>query len=446
MKILRYAAHNVLRISDIDLTMDGHNLFLVGGKNDQGKTSAIVALLMALCGRSGMDNWPEVALRDGETDGWVKVDLSGDEQLPSGLKLELHLKRRRNGTVVEEFSLTDGDGRECKEPRTILKRLCEMKGFDPLAFERLGRKEKAALLTKLLGLDFSEQKREHQKLYKEREEVNRDGKNLKARFEAMPKHADAPEQEVSVAELMQEQQRRQTFNEGNKRERDKLPGCERAVSDAVASIQTVEQAIVELERQTALKRDNLTKLADAKAHAESILRAQQETVKVLQDKDVGEVQQQIVNAEAVNKKVRENRQRAETEKELESLRTKSQSLTASMEAIIEAQQKAMQSAKWPVPGLAIDDEGVLFNGLPFEQASKSTRIKTSCKIGMALNPRLRLLVSSEGNDLDRDSLAELDSLLKEGDYQMLLEFVTRSATDEDLCAIVVENGRSKKKA
>ena len=50
MNVLRLQVHNIMRISDLDLDLDGHHLVLVGGKNGQGKTSAIKSLLMALCG------------------------------------------------------------------------------------------------------------------------------------------------------------------------------------------------------------------------------------------------------------------------------------------------------------------------------------------------------------------------------------------------------------
>jgi hypothetical protein len=103
------------------------------------------------------------------------------------------------------------------------------------------------------------------------------------------------------------------------------------------------------------------------------------------------------------------------------------------------------SATWPLPGLSLDSEGVLFNGLPFSQASKSARIATSAKIGMALNPRLRLMVCQDGNDLDNESLDSLEKLLRDSDYQMILELVTRNDDDEKRCAVIIENGKNKEK-
>ena len=68
-------------------------------------------------------------------------------------------------------------------------------------------------------------------------------------------------------------------------------------------------------------------------------------------------------------------------------------------------------------------------------------IVASVKIGMAANPKLRLLVCQNGSDLDTDTLEVLDALLKENDFQMIVELVTRTEADEDLCAVVIKDGQ-----
>ena len=62
MRVIGYEVHNIQKISEANFDLEGHNLFVIGGKNRQGKTSALTALLMALSGRSGMDDYPEIAL------------------------------------------------------------------------------------------------------------------------------------------------------------------------------------------------------------------------------------------------------------------------------------------------------------------------------------------------------------------------------------------------
>ena len=49
----------------------------------------------------------------------------------------------------------------------------------------------------------------------------------------------------------------------------------------------------------------------------------------------------------------------------------------------------------------------------------------------------------DGNDLDNETLAALEQTLIDNDFQMLLEFVTRSEEDEERCAVVFHEGRPK---
>jgi hypothetical protein len=118
-------------------------------------------------------------------------------------------------------------------------------------------------------------------------------------------------------------------------------------------------------------------------------------------------------------------------------------MTAQLEDITEAKRKSMEQAKWPVPGMSLDEEGVMLNGLPFEQASRAQRIAASVRIGMAMNPKLRLMVSQDGSDCDLDTLKQLEEICREEDYQLIMELVTRGKDDEGLCAVVFEDGQAK---
>ena len=441
MKVVRYTAKHVLRLSDVDFNLAGRNLFLVGGKNSQGKTSALTALLMALCGRSGLEKYPEIQLKEGEDEGNVRVELAGDDGEPPKLTVELKIKRKRGGQVIEEFRLLDEKDREVKQPRELLKRLYELRAFDPLAFERLEGKQQKALLGQLVGLDFTEQDAEYKRLYQEREDVNRDGKKLKAQVEAMPEYKDAPEAEVSSADLLAELKRRQEINQGNAVERKKL-------NDFCASGQHNENVVLERKRDRDAARKALEAAQKRMDEAEEVLlandadaRQQAEKVAKLVDVDEEQVREQIASSGEQNRKLGANQAKAKATLKLDELRDESQALTDKLKDIEKAKADAIAAAKWPVPGLSFDSEGVLFDGLPFGQASKSKRVLASVRIGMALNPKLRLLVCEDGSDLDSDTLAALDELLKQEDFQMILELVTRTAADEELCAVVIQDGK-----
>ena len=184
MKLLKYTIQNVLGVKDITLDVDGHHLFLVGGKNAQGKTSALTALLMALCGKRGLKEYPELALREGETRGSVTIELSGESSLHEDEKItvELMLRKKRSGLVVEEFRVLDSTGEEAPEPRALLQRLFKLRAFDPLEFERAKPKEQVEIIRNMLGIDFEAFDKRRQEAYEKRRDVGVEGKSLARRL------------------------------------------------------------------------------------------------------------------------------------------------------------------------------------------------------------------------------------------------------------------------
>lgn len=443
MKVVSYQAHNVMRLSDVQFDMQGRHLFLVGGDNEQGKSSALTGLLMALCGRSGMD-WPEVALREGEDEGLVKVELAGNvDGEPAGLSLELRLKRRRGGVVVEEFRLYGEDGKPVKEPRELLKRLYRYRGFDPQEFDHQSKADRRKTLMDLCGLDFSGDAEAASEIYDERTVVNRELKSAAATMNSLKRHPDAPAVEVSPADLIAELERKQAYNADT----ISLDKAMQAKVDASLKCQErikSEQAEIESMRAEIARRE--ATIAQQLAAAEEYHKSYGDLTVERQGRthqDVEEVKARIKGAGEINAKVRANQQYAAAKEKMEQLKTKADGLTKSIEEIARKQHERLKTAQWPVDGLSVDADGVLFHGLPYEQASKSQRLLLSTRIGMALNPTLRLLVCQDGGDLGNGTLDALAELLENEDFQLVLEMVTRSDADEERCAVVIENGTTK---
>ena len=442
MKVLNVAVHNVMAVKDVEFDLTGHHLFLIGGKNGQGKTSALTALLMALCGKRDLDSYPEIALRDGQDEGWVRVDLSGDDELhdEKGFTVELLLKRKRSGQVIEEFRVLDSAGDEAAEPRTLLKSLYDMKAFDPLSFERLDRKQKKALVQKVLGLDFTASDQEFKKKFDERTVLNRQIKAMDAKYDKMPKHSGVPATEVSVTDLMAEEERRNAINNANRKQRDELKQFESRALNAETNCSTAENLVRKLEKELDEARAKLVIARNTMTEARQAKQDHADVVAKLVDEETATIRKQIADSGEINAKVRANLDKEATKRELDGLDKQKQQLESDLEKIKEDQQAQLLAAEWPVEGMSMDEEGLLYNGLPFEQASKALRTRVSVKIGMALNPKLRLLVCQAGGDCDTDTLAELDQILTDNRFQMLLEIVTRGAEDEARCAVIMRDG------
>lgn len=438
MRVLNLEVHNVQRVSHINFNMDGHGLFLVGGKNRQGKSSTLIALLMALSGRSGMSNYPEIALKQGEDEGWITVKLSGETEethQPGGITVKLRLVRKRNGTVAEEFVVEDVDGDPAPSPRGLLQSLFNLRAFDPLHFESMETKARKVLLEKMLGLDFTDSKEEYDRLYAKRTDLNREAKTIEAQLKGMPAYADCVE--VSATELMAELERRQGVNQRNTAVRNQAVETEKSLSATGAAIDDLNQQMEAL-------RKRLDALTEKKTSLESTLVEQKKAIEALADVDIAEVRTKIANVDDNNQKAHANARRKEVSERWQDLGKRIDAINEKLKNIQDTNEKKLREAKFPVEGMSMDADGILLNGLPFDQASCAERIEASVRVGMALNPTLRLMVSQNGGALDDEAIVALDKILAENDFQMIVEVATRSPFDEDLCSVVLKDGKVAK--
>lgn len=441
MKPLKIEAHNVQRLRDITLDLTGHHLYLVGGKTDQGKTSVLKAFTAALCGRSGSD-YPEILLREGEKEGWVRVDLSGSDELHDelGFTAELYLKRRRNGTVAETFRLLDSTGEEAPSPRAILHDLYTARAFDPLAFEKLDKRAKREHMMKLLGIDFTESNERREEIRIDRLTLGKLGASKKALAEGMPHYPEAPEEEVSTEDLFDELQKRNDTNNANRKLRQSLTAKGKELQENESELRAVGDEIKELEAKLKALRSQQADL-QAKSVALTTEKADlEEEVAAAEDVKTDDIRAELRKIDELNEQVRANAARKKAFSEVDELKEKYNSFTDQLKELDEQDEKQIAAAEWPVEGMSFDDEGILLNGLPFEQASRRQRITASFLVGMKMNPTLRLLICEDGSSLDYESMEVLDELLTQHDFLAVVELVTRSEEDEDRCAVIIEDG------
>lgn len=152
--------------------------------------------------------------------------------------------------------------------------------------------------------------------------------------------------------------------------------------------------------------------------------------------DPEEVRTQLAAAEETNRKIRENRQRKQLERELREKERQVESLTSAIEAIDAQKAEQLAAAQFPVPGLGFDETGPTLNGIPLEQASQAERLRVSVAIGAALNPRVKVMLVRDGSLLDEESMRLLAELAEETGSQLWVERVG----DGDASAIVIEDG------
>jgi hypothetical protein len=337
------------------------------------------------------------------------------------------------------LEIVTADGYKAPTPQTILDDVVGPLGFDPERFLRMKPKEQAEVLRGLVGLDFRSLDIERGKAYDYRTEVNRNGKAMKARVEAMPRHADAPEEEISVATLMEELKRRQAVNRRNREVRDELAKLRDGLRLQDRQITSAELDVKDFENRLEQARADMEKQKKKKAVVTGDISVTSAEVDSLKDADEEEVQEQVTASEETNRKVRANADLATLEKDLKAEREKSTKLTEQIDQVDSQKQKLREGAKWPVRDLGYDDNGVTLMNRPFEQASATEQREAAFGIVAALNPTLKFAMIKDGGLLGKKSLQDFGRIAKERGFQL---FVERVGEGQE-CTVIISDGEVK---
>jgi hypothetical protein len=470
VKIISLEAANIKRLKAVQITPQGH-MVVIGGNNAQGKTSVLDSITMALGGKGEQCERP---LRDGAKTGDIVVDL-GD--------LVVHRHFTADGGT--SLKVVGKDGTKKTSPQSILDALVGRITFDPMAFSRMSPKDQLETLKKLVGLDFTELDGQRTRLFDQRTEVGRDGTAVKARRDAMPHHPDVPAEEVSATDLIAQVEAARQHNAkraelqrqvgaqihvvttlrdnaiaiqngqrlvpgtvqltkdiGDAQSRhaaltDEVTRLEARLAEIRPLLQPLKDGIaanmkaVEIATDKAVTEENEKALAAAKLQSEL-----SEQLATMRDEPVDVLLAKVSDVDTVNRKVRQNQSRIEAEKVIEAARKQWDELTAAIVEIDKQKHQAMEAVNFPVKGLSFDTSGVLFNGIPFSQASSAEQLRVSVAMGLALNPKLRVVLIRDGSLLDDDSLRLVAEMAAEKDSQVWVERVGKG----DEVSVIIEDG------
>jgi len=414
MKILKLKSENVKRLQAVEIKPDG-NMIVIGGKNGAGKSSVLDSIQWALGGEPDA----KMPVRKGEDHAKIVADLG-----------DLVVTRTITATGGGSLIVRNADGVKQDSPQSILDKLVGRLTFDPLEFSRHKPAKQAETLRALVGLDFTDHDTKRQQVFESRTTVNRDASALKNRMAAMPKHDDAPAAEQSTATVMAEQAEAVSTNAKNAAQRQ-------AARDAKDKLASAENLLQELQRQAdEIKKriDNGKAVVDALKVTESNL---SQAAGGLKDVDTAAFRGKLATVEDMNSKVRANKARSEVVSEYKSKSDEADKLTAELERMDRIKRDKINNAKYPIPGLAFDTAGgVVLSGIPFDQCSSAEQLRVSVAIGMALNPKLRILLIRDGSLLDADSMKLLAEMADKNDAQVWIE---RVGTEGDI-SVIIEDG------
>lgn len=444
MKILKLTADNIKRLTAVEITPDG-NVVTIAGKNGAGKSSVLDSIAYALGGSALV---PAQPIHGDEPEAKIVVDL-GDLVVTRTFKRE---KVRRSvddgsrdgvmefwGPIKTALFVRNKEGASYPSPQAVLDKLIGRLSFDPLAFAALTPKQQAETLRQLINLDLTGIQGKRDAAAGRRAELKKQLVTAESKLTVLPKHADTPEVEVPMSSISQDmllaEELRKTAQDAERaaaRAGDRLHGAVTAVKSTESLIKTLtdqlEQRKSELDGQVKL-------MTDARKNAEAAKEAADAALAVVPD--TGAIRQKLAEVEATNTRVRDNKVYAAAAVERDRIKTAVQAEDVAVKAAEDEKEAALAAVKFPVPGLGFGDDGITFNGFPFEQASTADQLKTSVAIGLALNPTLKVLLVRNGNALDSASLKLVAEQATAADAQIWME---RVAETKDGVTVMIEDG------
>lgn len=400
MKINRLEIENVKRIRAVKIEPTVNGLTVIGGRNNQGKTSVLDSIAWALGGESFR---PTEAVREGSV-------------IPPNLKIVMN-----NGLIVERkgknssLKVTDPSGQ--KAGQQLLDIFVEKLALNLPKFMESSGKEKAQTLLRIIGVGdkLEAMEREEKELYNERQAIGRIADQKEKFAKEQPYFPEAPKELVSPSELIRRQQEILAQNGENQRKRENLHHLEQ-------EYQKINEQMEELlRRQSALQQD----LQTARTSAAE-----------LKDQSTKELEESIANIEEINRKVRANLDKEKAEDDAKEYREQYQNLTGRIEAVRSEKAALLTAAELPLPELSVRDGELIYKGQKWDNMSGSERLKVSTAIVRKLNPECGFVLVDKLEQMDLDTLREFGAWLEAEGLQAI---ATRVSTGDE-CSILIEDG------
>lgn len=409
VKISSLELENVKRVKAVSLQPTANGLTIIGGKNNQGKTSVLDSIAFTLGGAAYK---PTNTKREGSmVDPHMKIVLS-------------------NGIVVERkgknsaLTVTDPSGQ--KAGQALLDSFISTFALDLPRFINSNDKEKAKALLQIIGIGdkLAEFDREEDRLTSERLAIGRIAKEKTGHAEQMVQWDGVPEEPISAADMIAQQQEILARNGQRvqwKREYDRLLD----ESDRLdKNIEDLKNRLQQLEEQ---KMDVLDKLQEAdKSPVE------------LEMESTAELEESIANVEAINAKVRDNLEKEKARMEAESYNQKYRELNVQIDNLRADRMALLDGADMPLAGLGIDRGVLVYKGQPWDNMSSSDQLKVATAVVRKLNPNCGFVLLDKLEQMDLDTLSDFGQWLEKEGLQAI---ATRVSTGEE-CTIYIEDGYS----
>lgn len=400
IKINKLEIENVKRVRAVHVVPSEKGLTVLGGKNNQGKTSVLDSIAWALGGKKYQPSNPR---REGSV-------------TPPSLRVELS-----NGLIVErkgknsDLKVIDPSGN--KAGQTLLDSFVEELALDLPKFMEATSKEKARALLEIIGVGdkLFELDTLENKLYQERLAIGKIADTKKKHAQEMPRHEGVPEELISASDLIKQQQDILVRNAEKERKRRNLAHLED-----------------ENKRLKEILQDYQTKL---EANENDLVEARKSALD-LHDESTAELEANIAKIDEINAKIRINLEKDQAEQEAEYYGQQYKDLNEEIDAIRKERLDLLKGADLPLPGLSVVDGELTFNDQHWDNMSGSEQLRVATAIVRKLKPECGFVLIDKLEQMDIDTMKEFGEWLEQEDLQAI---ATRVSSGDE-CQIIIEDG------
>lgn len=403
VKINTLELENIKRVKTVVLTPTKNGLTVIGGRNNQGKTSVIDAIAWVLGGDKFKPSTPQ---REGSI-------------IPPHLKVTLS-----NGLIVERsgknstLKVIDPNGN--KSGQQLLNEFVEQFALNLPKFMDASAKTKADILLKIIGVGdrLYQLENEETTLYNKRHAIGQIADQKSKFVKEMQFFEGVPNAPISASELIMRQQEILAKNAENQRLR--------------ANTKQLESKANELQELINTKSKELTAIL-------AQLEVARKSSAFLRDESTAELEADIANIDEINSKVRANLERQKAEIEAEEYRSQYNAYTEDIEAVRKARLDLLNNADLPLAGLSVENGELTYKGFKWDNLSGSEQLKVATAVVRKLNPKCGFVLLDKLEQMDLETLREFAEWLETEDLQAI---ATRVSTGGE-CSVIIEDGYVK---
>lgn len=407
IKINKLEIENVKRVKAVKIEPTANGLTIVGGKNNQGKTSVLDSIAWALGGERHRPSEPQ---REGSV-------------IPPNLHIVMS-----NGLVVErkgknsDLKVIDPNGQ--KGGQQLLNEFVEQLALDLPKFMQSTPKEKAQTLLQIIGVgeQLYELEQKEKEVYNQRHAIGQIADQKKKFALEQPYYPDAPKEPISASELIKQQQDILAKNGENQRLRDKALALHAERNRLAEKVNSLKEELERYEKQ----------LIQVDLDMETAYKTAEE----LHDESTEELERNIQNIEEINIRVRANLDKDKAEQDAQDYTDQYNALTGKLDAVRQAKIDLLKGADLPLPGLSVVEGELTYNGFKWDNMSGSDQLKVAVAIVRKLKPQCGFVLLDKLEQMDLDTLREFGTWLEREGLQAI---ATRVSTGPE-CSILIQDG------